>query len=760
MDERIDEILKDDFGLESFYDWQREIIQSIINGQNTFVIMPTWWWKSLTYQLPGMYLKWLVIVISPLISLMKDQVDKLDKLWIRAEFINSTKTYWEIMAILDEIRTKNTLHAIKYLYIAPERLNSIQFMKALANTKISLLAIDEAHCVSQWGHDFRPSYLKINHLIYHLKLKENKVPVVALTATATKKVREDVVERLEVKDFKVFIKGFNRKNIVIIVREISKRDEKLNKVQEILKKIEWVGIIYCSSIKKVGEVYEHLRESGVSVGKYTWEMAVKSRENTQNKFMAGELKVIVATNAFGMWIDKKDVRIVIHYNLPWSIENYYQEAWRAGRDGKKSFSVVLASYGDVKIQEFFIENSNPPQKEILDFYNYLFITYKSGEWSSEQILKTQAAMASEAWISSDMKVWSILRLFEKYWILKRWVDSESIQWFRGRGITLMQNKKMHSELEIDWEKQWLLEKESHYKLEQIKKLLFYPSCRRKFILSYFGDEIDLEGMKDGCGGCDYCFDMKKLDGNIEAAVPLSTFGIVLDTVWKFDGLYGSNMIIDLLYWSSNKKIIQYDLDSHKRHWVLSSYHREIISLVFKGLEEHWYLKKTTWDYPKILVTEKWKKAIWDETIIKKDFDTLQKIIHIWMSKIKPKRASSLKPQQRSVISGVKVDTFKETLRLIQEWLSIEQIVEERWLKHQTIWNHIVKLYEKWDILMADILRFTDKNKVACVKQTIQKYFPNGVEKLRELKEKTDNLNENITYLDINIAISMISKWDL
>ncbi|MDQ7023227.1 MAG: ATP-dependent DNA helicase RecQ, partial [Candidatus Gracilibacteria bacterium] len=448
--------LKKYFGFDEFRFSQEEIVKSVVEGKNTLVFMPTGGGKSLTYQLPGLMREGVAIIISPLISLMKDQVDALRERGISAELINSTIDYATQQNILNEVSKNND--SIKFLYIAPERLNSQNFLRVLQNVKISLIAIDEAHCISQWGHDFRPSYMKVKDFINKL-LESNSFPVMGLTATATQKVKKDIVERLGLEDISIFTSGFDRKNIVLVVREISKKDEKKEKVFEILSKTPGSGIIYCSSRKAVDEVYDFLIENGVKAGKYTGAMTADIREDMQNKFMNDDYKVVVATNAFGMGIDKKDIRFVIHYNLPGSIENYYQEVGRAGRDGKMSYGIVLASYGDTKIQEFFIENSNPPKQEILDFYDYLH------SLNSKEILKTQFVMATESNLNNAMKVGTILKILEKYGILKKGVEDGGD--FRGRGVTLTQEKREHSHLMIDWSHQVKLEDEAYFKLEQV-----------------------------------------------------------------------------------------------------------------------------------------------------------------------------------------------------------------------------------------------------------------------------------------------------
>ena len=766
--QNLNKILKESFWLESFLEWQEEIIQSVIDSKDTLVFIPTGWWKSLTYQLPGVVLPGLTIVISPLISLMKDQLDKLNELKIRTEIINSTISGSEQKQILDELNFTDysEQNPIKFLYIAPERLNSREFLEAISNIKISLVAIDEAHCISQWWHDFRPSYMKIKNFLTDLKKRQN-FPVMALTATATKKVRADIVDRLWLVDYNVFTKWFDRKNIILLVKEISKKEEKLAKTLEIIEKTPGSGIIYCSSIKMVEEVHEFLKSNGVDVGIYNGSLGATLRENEQNKFMNSTYKVIVATNAFGMWIDKSDIRFVIHYNLPGSIENYYQEVWRAWRDWLRSYGVVLASFGDTKIQEFFIENTYPAKSEILDFYDYLFKEFKLGEWKWTQILKTYYQMSKESGIGSDMRVGSILKILEKYGIVSRWVDEKTDEGFRWKWITLVQEKRKHSGILVDWQRQDLLKKEAYFKLEQIKKLLFYPSCRRRFILEYFQDEEDLATLWESCRTCDYCIDKLKLESrDVESIVNLSVFGLVLEVIKKLDNKFWIMIFIQFLSWAEDKKITNWRLDEDENFWILKEYSPQFIQALIEGLLTQGYLAKASGLYPVIGLTDKWNIALRREIILKNEEKELQSFITLRsgsniFKKSKPAKATKSKKTTSSKTkktSGKISDTYLETLELFDKWNKISEIANLREMTTNTIESHLIKLFETGKLTTVDLLKIANTSNVTKVQEIIKSDFADNTDKLRPIKDKIVELGFwEITYFEIKVAISLQTK---
>ncbi|MCD5385294.1 RecQ family ATP-dependent DNA helicase [Candidatus Gracilibacteria bacterium] len=757
MEVKLQQILQQQFKLNDFREGQKEIIESVVNGNNTLVFMPTGGGKSLTYQLPGIYREGICLVISPLISLMKDQVDKLNELGIKTELINSTIDKYDISIILNDLSNTNT--DIKFLYIAPERLNSSDFLRVISKVKISLVAIDEAHCISAWGHDFRPSYMKIRGFLDNLKQNGN-FPIMALTATATEKVRKDIVERLGVKNHNSFTAGFDRKNITIIVREISKKDEKMQKVAEILDKTKGSGIIYCSSRKAVKEVYDSLIENGVNAGIYTGAMTPENREVEQNRFMNDTYKVIVATNAFGMGIDKKDIRFVIHYNLPGSIENYYQEVGRAGRDGKKSFGVVIASFGDTKIQEFFIENTYPSKKEILKVYDYIYSGEKEGKGSGKVILKTQRTIASEAGVDSDMKVGSALKILEKYNIIRKGVSENQIEeGFRGRGLTTIQEKRKHSHLLIDWKHQEALKEEAYYKLEQIKKLLFYPTCRKRFILNYFGDKEDLDKLPENCGTCDFCLEKEKYANiEVEDYVNTSVFALVLDVVKDNDTRIGVGMMTKFLWGSRDAKLIDWGLDKKENFGALGNLSADLIGAVIESLISQNYLEKTDGKYPLLGITEAGRIAINRNDFLRDDNKELQHYIRMKLGANSGKKKTKNNDKQKS--RTPRGETYNETLRLYNNGKTIDEIVEIRGLKKQTIENHLVSLYISGKIDLVSIMKLTKFSNLKIIKEVINKYFSSGYDGLKVIKEKTLELGNNVSYLEINIAIAMIEKGDL
>lgn len=352
------EILKKIFGYSSFRQGQEEIANNIINGRDILAVMPTGAGKSLCYQIPALKMDGITIVVSPLISLMTDQVRTLIENGVRAAYFNSALTQKQYMRALENAKK----YTYKIIYVAPERLMTRAFLDFALSVKISMVAVDEAHCISQWGHDFRPSYLKIKDFVETLP----KRPVVtAFTATATQRVKIDIESKLGlVKPYKITT-GYDRQNLYF---SVIKTSEKTDETLRILKKHkDESGIIYCISRRAVDELTMTLKAKGYSVAKYHAGLEDSERKESQNAFITGEVNIIIATNAFGMGIDKPDVRYVLHYNMPMSMEAYYQEAGRAGRDGENAKCIMLYSFGDYCTNEFLInlvdENENLTRDE-------------------------------------------------------------------------------------------------------------------------------------------------------------------------------------------------------------------------------------------------------------------------------------------------------------------------------------------------------------------------------------------------------------
>ena len=366
------EILREYWGHDSFRPMQEEIIQSVLDGHDTLAILPTGGGKSVCFQVPALAMEGVCIVITPLIALMQDQLQQLTKKGIPAAALYAGMGYLEIRSTL-----KRAIDGeIRFLYVSPERLSTGSFRDALPHLPLNLIAVDEAHCLSQWGYDFRPAYLDI----YTIRERQKQVPILALTASATGDVQDDICRKLKLKDPVTFRQSFERPNLSY---SVVRTESRISKLSEILKKVPGSGIVYCKTRRQTVEIARHLEREGMSAGCYHAGLDRDTRRIRQQQWIDGQLRIMACTNAFGMGIDKPDVRIVIHLAPPDCLENYYQEAGRAGRDGNRSYAVMLFQEGDIQALERLPETRYPPISFIRTVYqslaNYLQLPSGIGE---------------------------------------------------------------------------------------------------------------------------------------------------------------------------------------------------------------------------------------------------------------------------------------------------------------------------------------------------------------------------------------------
>jgi ATP-dependent DNA helicase RecQ len=485
-------LLRDQFGFEEFRPAQKQVIDRVMAGENALAVMPTGSGKSLCYQLPALALPGLTLVVSPLIALMKDQVDQLNHLGLPATVINSTVSREQQRSRLEQAIAGR----IKLLYVAPERFQNEEFRAGLARSRVSLFAVDEAHCISLWGHDFRPDYLRLRQVVHDLK----SPPVLALTATATPAVRRDIVAQLGIENAAQVVSGFDRPNLYLEVREVA---TSLEKVRAIIELSRWgrVGIVYAGTRKNVEEIHANLRRARIETAAYHAGLTLPDRKAVQDRFMKADECVIVATNAFGMGIDRSQVRFVIHADIPDSVEAYYQEIGRAGRDGEPARCLLLFNYADKWIPEFFIDSSHPPA----DILKYVF----------GKLCRSGNEVVGESW--RKMAATKDHRFHASVALLSRYSYLEKVHTNEGRGIRILKphDLGLHG---INFQE---LEARREFEYKKFGVMLNYASrfrkhCYRSFILSYFGEW----NRNRDCANCSRC-EPKKYPPGIRPEIPVS-----------------------------------------------------------------------------------------------------------------------------------------------------------------------------------------------------------------------------------------------
>jgi len=493
-------VLKTRFGFDRFLPLQEEIVTNVLAGNDSLVLMPTGAGKSLCYQLPALCQDGYTMVVSPLIALMKDQVDALQANGVQAAFVNSTLSPEENERVLAEVASGQ----LKILYVAPERIATGRFRNFLMTSPPSLIAIDEAHCISEWGHDFRPDYRNLKTLRNDLP----GVPVIALTATATEVVRKDIADQLRLDGDKLFLSSFNRPNLKYSVKPKQRAFDQL--VNLIDRHKDESAIVYCFSRKETENLAADLAGQGVSAMPYHAGLENTLRRSTQDKFIKDEISVIVATIAFGMGIDKPDVRLVVHYNLSKTLEGYYQETGRAGRDGLPSECVLFYSFSDKIKQDFFIGQIEDP---------------------------AERRLAAEK--------------------LSKMVDYGELR-----------------------------------------------SCRRQFVLNYFGEEwAPASGSSNGCGGCDVCLADKEEFDATEIAQK------ILSAVIRTGERFGAKHVVDVLRGSKAKRIIELEHDQLSVHGIAADESEDELKEILGLLQDEGLVDVSTGEYRTLSVTQAGRKFL-------------------------------------------------------------------------------------------------------------------------------------------------------
>jgi ATP-dependent DNA helicase RecQ len=613
------------YGYKDFRASQKDVVKSILNRKDTLAIMPTGGGKSICYQIPAMLFDGLTIVISPLISLMKDQVDNIVDLGISAAYINSSLSNKEIYNIIEHLKVGN----LKLLYLAPERLESEEFCQLMQLLPIAQVAIDEAHCVSQWGHDFRTSYRYIPKFIAMLP---ERPLITAFTATATEEVREDIVKLIGLRQPQIFISGFDRQNLKINVLKIADRLSYL--LNYIAENKEQSGIIYAATRKEVDSIYEKLFAKGISVSRYHAGLSDEERRKNQEDFVYDRINVMVATNAFGMGIDKSNVRFVIHYNMPKNIESYYQEIGRAGRDGEDSECIMLFAPQDIMTQKYLIEVGV---------------------------------------LSPDRKI------------------------------------------------------NEYKKLQNMIDFVHHNGCLRKYILNYFGEQVDYEE----CSNCSSCLsEGEQVDKTLDAQK-------VLSCIYRMKRDFGVNTIVDVLRGSAQKKILQYKFNELSTYGIMKNYSKEYLSNFINMLISHGFIGLKEGEFPTVILNTLSMKVLRSEEKV-----TFKEAVKVKKISSDNELFEILRALRKEIASSEGVPPY---------FIFGDAVLKEMSIRFPVNQNQMLdisgvgqKKYEKYgELFLEKIVQYVQEKNIEVAWTTVVEEKPR-----REVKIKDEKLKSHIVTLNM------------
>ena len=576
---RLEAALKTHFGFSTFKTGQMDAVGACLSGGDAVVIMPTGSGKSLCYQLSALMLEGVTLVVSPLIALMKDQVDALTARDLPATFLNSSLGWDEMRRRLDAMASG----AYKLVYVAPERFQNKTFSERLSTIDVSLVAVDEAHCISQWGHDFRPDYLRLRPVLAAMP----KTRIMALTATATPEVRADIVEQLGLGIAPrmpplVAVHGFERPNLHLAVTRTPTHRAKLNRILDVLEQYP-TGIVYASTRKQVERVQAMLAAEGRACEVYHGGMADADRKRVQDRFIGGGAPLVAATNAFGMGVDRGDLRMVMHWDIPGSVEAYYQEVGRAGRDGAPAWCELLFNYADVRTQEFFLEGANPTRAQVQSVWDLVRTTCAT---EPEQCTVAEWARRLPG-AKNEMMVRTALSLLERVGLIERRRDgaeSYTTQLAAGAEMADLGNSFQY----LDRKKA-----RDRRKLDTMLKYVDARTCRHAFVLSYFGEQ-EVTSTCDNCDRCARQRTMKRPALSEEQWVEVQK---ALSCVARMNGRFGLARVAQVLAGSRAKPVIDRGLDQLSTHGLMQDRGERFARALLEALLQDGCIELGGGEYP-------------------------------------------------------------------------------------------------------------------------------------------------------------------